>query len=109
MLKLEIKLDDNKIIADKKYNLDSIYRVLDEAFARQGIRRTQDQDGTLYYIGASQKYGSFGGIITSLHEKSWFMDYVVKWLWYNSDNGEDEDDFAIDDVLYHYTKKESVA
>ena len=37
------------------------------------------------------------------------MDYVIKWIWYNSDDGENEKDFAIEDVLYHYTKRMSVA
>ncbi len=48
-------------------------------------------------------------VITSLKEKSWFMDYVIKWIWYNSDDGENENDFAVEDVLYHYTKRMSVA
>lgn len=55
--------------------------------------------------GNPKDYGAFGCIITSLKEKSWFMDYVTKWIWYNSDDGETEDDFAAKDVLYHYTKK----
>lgn len=33
------------------------------------------------------------------------MNYVTKWIRYNSDDGETEDDFAVEDVLYHYTKK----
>ena len=31
------------------------------------------------------------------------MDYVTKWVWYNSDDGENENDYTIEDVLYHYT------
>ena len=37
------------------------------------------------------------------------MDYVTKWLWYNSDDGENEEDFSVEDVLFHYTRKESAA
>ena len=53
--------------------------------------------------GWRKNYGAFGNIITSLREKTWFMDYVTKWVWYNSDDGENENDYTIEDVLYHYT------
>ena len=34
MLKLEIKLDENKILADQKYKVESIYQALEQAFAK---------------------------------------------------------------------------
>ncbi len=86
MLKLEIKMDENKILDEQKYKVESIYRTLEQAFSRYKLKSMQEPDGTL-----------------------WFMDYVTKWVWYNSDDGENEDDFAVEDVLYHYTKKLSVA
>lgn len=75
------------------------------------LRKEYEPDGTIVFYGSgnSRDYGAFGCIITSLKEKSWFMDYVIKWIWYNSDDGENEKDFAIEDVLYHYTKRVSVA
>ena len=48
-------------------------------------------------------------MITTLSEKTWFMDYVIKWVWYNSDRGRDEEDFSVEDVLYFYVKRESIA
>ena len=54
-------------------------------------------------------YAVFGMLIYSLHNKNWFIPYVEKWLWYNSDDNEDVNDFNIEDLLYHYTKKESIA
>ena len=56
-----------------------------------------------------RSYGAFGGIIPRLKEKDWFMDYVIKWMWYNSDDGADEEDYSVEDVLYFYTKRDSVA
>jgi len=111
MLKLEIKLDESKIKADQKYKAESIYQSLEQTFARYRLCMVKEPDGTLFFCGNGnpKDYGAFGCIITSLKEKSWFMDYVTKWLWYNSDDGENEEDFAVEDVLYHYTKKISVA
>ena len=111
MLKLEIKMDEDKILADQKYRVESIYQALEQAFARYRLGKTKESDGTLCFVGNGnpKDYGAFGCIITSLKEKAWFMDYVTKWIWYNSDDGETEDDFTVEDVLYHYTKKLSVA
>lgn len=111
MLKLEIKLDDARIQAERKYDIDSIYSALKEAFARYEFKSEQETDGTLWFTGNHdpKDYGAFGSIITSLSEKPWFMNYVIKWVWYNSDDGVNEDDYAVEDVLYHYTKKLSVA
>jgi len=36
------------------------------------------------------------------------MKYVVKWGWYNSDDAENENDFAVEDVLKHYSDWSSV-
>ncbi|MCI8833828.1 MAG: hypothetical protein HFH24_00390 [Ruminococcus sp.] len=105
MLKLEIKMDENKIVAEQKYQVESIYQALEQAFSQYRLNKIQQPDGTLCFTGDGnpKDYGAFGCIITSLKEKVWFMDYVIRWIWYNSDDGENED------VLYHYTKKLSVA
>ena len=111
MLKLEIKLDDDKIIADSKYKLDGIYQTLEKAFIEADLQEKKEANGTLmvYGTGKPADFGSFGWIITSLKKKEWFMKYVTKWIWYNSDDGYDENDFAVEDVLYHYTKRKSAA
>ena len=111
MLKLEIKLDEKKISEDHKYEVQSIYRALDETFFRYHLRKTESPDGTICFTGTGnpKDFGAFGGIILGLKEESWFMDYVTKWIWYNSDDGRNGDDFSVEDVLYHYTKRLSVA
>lgn len=111
MLKLEIKMDEEKILAEQKYRVESIYQALEQAFSQYKLNQTKDADGTMCFTGNGnpKDYGAFGSIITSLREKTWFMDYVTKWIWYNSDDGENEDDFVVEDVLYHYTKRLSVA
>lgn len=111
MLKLEIKLDENKINKKQLYDVASIYQALDQAFDSYHLKKEIETDGTIVFYGSgnSGDYGAFGCIITSLKDKSWFMDYVIKWIWYNSDDGENENDFVVEDVLYHYTKRMSAA
>ena len=111
MLKLEIKMDEDKIEMEQRYSITSIYQTLQQMFAQHSLNQTIAPDGTVIFYGNGnpQDYGAFGCMITSLKEKDWFMDYVIKWVWYNSDDGENEEDFSIEDVLYHYTKKASAA
>lgn len=111
MLKLEIKLDEQKVRAEGKYSPAAIYDALDRTFSKYRFRREALADGTLCYYGngLARDYGTFGRLITSLEDKDWFVPYLVKWLWYNSDDGENEEDFTVEDVLYHYTHRESAA
>ena len=111
MLKVEIKLNDQKIAEDAKYNTQSIYQTLDKTFAKYTFHKEELADGTICYYGNGNRrdYGTFGRIITALKDKDWFMPYLTKWLWYNSDDGENENDYAVEDVLYHYARRESIA
>lgn len=111
MLKLEIKMDENKIRTDGKYTVESIYQALERTFSNYQLRKEPGRDGSFFFCGKGQAkdYGAFGSIITTLKEKSWFMDYVTRWIWYNSDDGENEEDYAVEDVLYHYTRRSSAA
>ncbi len=40
-----------------------------------------------------------------LKEQNWFMDNAVTWLYCNSDDSDDPDDFDEEDLLVHYGKK----
>ena len=111
MLKLEIKVDEGKVSDEGKYTADGIYSTLDKAFEKYSFNKEILGDGTRCYYGNGQArdYGAFGRIITSLKNKEWFINNISKWLWYNSDDGEDENDFSIEDVLFHYTQRKSIA
>ncbi len=102
-------MDEDKIIAENKYRPEMIYQTLERAFAQFRLRQEKMPDGTLFFYGSGnpRDYGAFGSLITTLYERTWFMEYVIKWIWYNSDNGRDETDFSVEDVLFFYTKRES--
>lgn len=110
MLKLEMKLNDNRILQAAKYQPDSIHNAVDKAFSKYQFKREVLSDGTICYYGngRSKDYGAFGRLITTLKDKEWFLPYLDKWLWYNSDDSDNENDYVVEDILYHYTKKESI-
>lgn len=105
MLKLEIRLNENKIRKEGKYAPDHLNQTLIQAFGREHLDHRLEPDGTLVFAGRGRAgdYGCFGKLITALRRQIWFMEYVERWVWYNSDDGEDENDFAVEDVLMHYT------
>ena len=51
MLKLEIKMDEEKILAERKYRVESIYQALEQAFSRYKLNQTQEADGTICFTG----------------------------------------------------------
>ena len=111
MLKTEIRLNQDRILREGRYTEESLYAAIDKVFSKHGFGKSVLEDGTIVYSGngKSSDYGTFGMIITGLKDKAWFMNYLDKWLWYNSDDGADENDFSIEDILYHYTKRASAA
>ena len=102
---------EEKLKEEQKYTIEDIYQKIEKGFARYRLQQEIEDDGTRVFSGTGNRrdYGAFGLLITTLSEKSWFMDYVIKWVWYNSDRGRDENDFSVEDVLYFYTKRESAA
>jgi len=95
----------------QKYAPEAVQVSVDKAFQKCSFRKEVQSDGTICYYGngASKDYGIFERLITTLKGKDWFMPYVTKWLWYNSDDGEDENDFTVEDVLLHYAGWEIAA
>lgn len=109
MLKLEIRLVDERIIKDGKFTVKGIRKSLDESFFQYNLRKEMLEDGTICYMGNNHPhdYAHFGGLITDLKTKEWFLPYVDKWIWYNSNGQLDENCYRVEDILYHYTKQRS--
>ena len=71
--------------------------ILDEIFKQQGLIRS----GVGIYVGSGRAsdFANFWRIIWALAEKEWFMNNVKKWVWYNSDDGRDKNDFVAEDII----------
>lgn len=110
MLKMVIRMDDNKINIEKKYRLDGIYRTIDSTFIKMGFPRIEDASGFLVYRdnGHTTDYGRFGKIVNTLKRQPWFMDNVAEWLLCDSDDSDNPDDFNEEDLLNHYRQKQTM-
>lgn len=82
MLKTEFKLNEERIIADGKYEPERIYRSVDKAFAKLNLVKTTLDDGTFRFSGTGHRddYAHFGLMINSLARKDWFAPYVDSWF-----------------------------
>lgn len=98
--KVEIKLDDEKIRQEKKYDLDSIYNTIRQWFNEKSIDEVASNNKSLIFTSSRQDdkvYGCFALIKCRLMRCEWFRPYVSKMLWYNTDEGD-----GFEDVLYEY-------
>ena len=49
MLKMMIRMDDDKITTEKKYHLDGIYSTINNTFLTVGLSHIEDGSGALVY------------------------------------------------------------
>ena len=84
MLKMLIRMDNHKIETEQKYNSESIYSTLNNAFSRMRFQRISGESNTLIYCDneTGQTHGSFCQIINSLKKQNWFMENVSDWILY---------------------------
>jgi hypothetical protein len=108
MLKMVIRMNDDKINMEKKYRLDGIYQSLNGIFVKMEFPRMEDDTGSLVYRdnGHDKDYGRFGKIVNTLKRQPWFMENVMVWLLCDSDDSDNPDDFNIEDLLEHYRQKQ---
>lgn len=106
MIKMIIEMDNEKINLSDAYTTDQIYSALDRIFKKRGMDRV-DTDRGIEYLGhnLNTDFAQFGKIMLGLKEQNWFMDNAVTWLYCNSDDSDDPDDFDEEDLLVHYGKK----
>ncbi len=98
--KVEIELDDEKILREHKYDLESIYNTIRQWFNERNTDENVSNEKSLVFASSRQDdkaYGCFALIKCRLMRSEWFRPYVSKMLWYNTDEGE-----GFEDVLYEY-------
>ncbi len=110
MLKMIIRMDDNKITNEQKYQLDSIYNTINHAIQDAGLPRMEDASGALVYrdCGRAKDFSLFGWFVYGLKKQAWFMDYVSVWQLYDSNDSENPNDFNKEDLLTHYRRKAAI-
>ena len=102
MIKVEIELNENKIRQENIYVPESIMKTLDNAFVSKNQKILEaDRFRRVYRDSGDpgKDFGILGGLVIGLAKTEWFGDNVSKIIWYNSENGESEEDFHKEDFL----------
>lgn len=107
MLKMVIRIDENKVLTEKKYRLDGIYSTINCAFMRRGFKRQASEKDALVYCsnGKASDFASFGIIVNTLKRETWFLENITEWGLYESEDSDNPDDFSVEDLLEHYRKR----
>ena len=103
MFKMEIALNEEKILRDGIYSPADISSRIDKLFQHYHI----EKQGDGLYVGGD--WADHGVTIMYLNDKAWFMPYVEKWLWYKSKGTTISDGFVVEDLAAHYKKKGLIA
>jgi hypothetical protein len=96
MQKMQILMDEEKIIQEKKYDLVKLYAKLDSLFIDKWHL---EKDAGGFYIGKGSQhdFAHFCLATAYLSERPWFMDNVDTWLYFNSDDSYNPNDYIIED------------
>jgi len=95
-------LDDIKVKRDSKYRIGTLKKFIDERFDEKGLRKIPDEEGKLIYRDNGNSriaYADMWSIIFKLARTQWFEQYVKDWNWFNSDSGDDENDFSVENLM----------
>ena len=103
MLKLQILMDEEKVLDEGKYELGDMYSIIDQLFAKFGFPKADD--GFYLEKGAPDDFAHFWSIIWALKDQPWFLPNVKSWLWFNSDDNDNPADFDVEDLAAHYRKQ----
>ena len=97
-------MDTEKISRDKVFNKDKIENAIEELLTTEyGFLKTVD--GFYLESGCSDDYANFWNAILLLKDEEWFIDNIKTWIWFNSDDSDDPNDFVIEDLREHYAVK----
>jgi hypothetical protein len=108
MIKMQIKMDEAKLKRDGRYSLERVYGTLDDYLVNE-LRFKKGRDG--FYLGTNSPddFGNFGLAMVTLGKKPWFMDNVDTWLYFNSEDSDNPNDFVVEDFKDFCSKRYQVA
>jgi hypothetical protein len=96
MIKMQIRMDEGKIKRSGRYSLAKIHGTLDDYLVNR-LRFKKGSDGFYLGTGSPDDFGNFGLAMVTLGKKGWFMENVDTWLYFNSEDSDDPEDFVIED------------
>jgi hypothetical protein len=90
--KVEIEVDDEKVVAEDKYYLGDVYAAIDRVFKYNNIPKLESNNEKFLTYG-TKKHDKFSNILVSVNTVilSEINPYIKKATWYNYELNEQED------------------
>ena len=90
MMKMLIKLDEERVRRDGKYDLADMWRKIDEQFEKYNcIKEVQPGGGVLYSGNPDYDYYTCMGLsYLSLRKQRWFALYCNEWIMFSNEDDE---------------------
>lgn len=85
MLKMLIKIDEERLVKDDRYDLDDYWESIDFRF-KDNCTKVVLPDGSVLYSGieGADYFNEISAAYIVLSRKEWFAQYVTKWIWYEN-------------------------
>lgn len=96
MIKMQIKMDEMKIKREERYSLAKINGTLDDYFIDR-LHFSKGNNGFYLGNGSPDDFANFGVAMVTFGKKSWFMDNVDTWLYFNSEDSNNPEDYIAED------------
>lgn len=94
LYKITVKIDDEKLINDRRHDPEAVYKTVRNTFARCEFEEQPSEDGALVFtIGEGKDSFSNVSIAINVLRESWLGIYLAKILWYDSSDDSTEDVF----------------
>ena len=81
MMRMKIKLSEEKAKENSKYSVDEMYKKIDNLANEVNITK---KEGKYIYIGNDDRYdfANFGRMIIALGNCGWYKNCIEEWVWY---------------------------
>lgn len=101
--KVEIEVDDEKVVAEDKYYLGDVYAAIDRVFKDNNIPKLESNNEKFLTYGTKkhEKYSNIWLAILAIDE-SVIMSYLSSFKWFNYETGEIDD--IIEESKQEHTK-----
>ncbi len=81
---IKIVMDEEKIIREKEYNLEDIYKAIDDLAEFSRMKKVDNY----YYVSKNDTPSDLGCFVWSnLNKRSWFTENIKEWLWIDKTDG----------------------
>jgi hypothetical protein len=104
MIMMQIKMDERKLKREGNYSLERVYGTIDDYMVNR-LNFQKKPDGFYVGTGSPNDFGNFGLAMVTLGKKPWFMDNVDIWLYFNSEDSDDPNDFVVEDFKDFCSKR----